>query len=320
MSLFRKVFVSICSLSLVSLLSACVVKTPVLFDPQGPIGAQEKDLLILAVKLMLIVIIPVIILVFAFAIRYRASSKKAKYDPDFSHSVALEVFWWSIPIIIIVILATITWKTTHELDPYQPIGTAQQRQEAVKIQVIALPGQWLFIYPQYHIATMKEIAFPISTPVDFYITSDAAMNSFQIPQLGGQIYAMAGMQTKLHLIADKAADYAGRSVSFSGPGFTGMTFTAKALAAPADFQAWVKKIQGANHPLTQEEYNAWVHPTPNPTGPDSLIIEAKAREFSSLPAGCFFGDVIMGYLHDAHGNKVGMSMPGMNAQTFCDQK
>ena len=42
---------------------------------------------------------------------------------------------------------------------------------------------------------------------EFLITADAPMNSFQIPQLAGQIYAMAGMQTKLHVLANKVGDF-----------------------------------------------------------------------------------------------------------------
>lgn len=289
----RFVFV-LCSLGLILLLSSC--KDVVLLNPQGPIGAYEKDLMFRALLLMFIVVIPTIIAVFVIARRYRASNTKAKYDPSFGHSVWLELFWWSIPIIIIVFLALLTWRTTHELDPYQKLAlssdspyakylpddvknnSAQVATKAIRIDVVALPWRWLFIYPDYGIATIDYIEFPARTPINFKITSDglvpafldhngiqvnspinntwarntngaviikghdAPMNSFQIPQLGGQIYAMAGMQTKLHLMANEIGTYGGRSVSFSGAGFSGMTFVANAVS-DADFQKWVKNVK-----------------------------------------------------------------------------
>lgn len=221
-----------------AMLSACQM---VVMDPMGVIAADEKRLLVTAVLLMLIIVLPVIILTFVIARRYRASNTRATYRPDFTHSVWLEAVWWAIPIIIIAILATITWKSTHKLDPYRPLESPVK---PLTIQVIALPWRWLFIYPDQNIATLNEVTFPAHTPINFLITADAPMNSFQIQQLGGQIYAMSGMQTKLHLMADEVRDYDGRSVSFSGEGFTDMTFIAHAIA-PKDFDAWVEKIKGS---------------------------------------------------------------------------
>ncbi|MDP1200191.1 cytochrome o ubiquinol oxidase subunit II, partial [Klebsiella pneumoniae] len=88
------------------------------------------------------------------------------------------------------------------------------------------------------IATVNEIQFPENTPLNFRITSDAVMNSFFIPALGGQIYAMAGMQTRLHLIANEKAEMEGISANYSGAGFTGMKFKAISTSQE-DFNAWV---------------------------------------------------------------------------------
>lgn len=311
----------------VLLMAGC--STPVLFDPQGPIGAQEKHLLFVALGLMLIVIVPVIILTFVFAFRYRASSKKAKYDPKFTHSWKLEAFWWAVPVVIIAILAAITWKTTHQLDPYKPIGTHKQREQAVEVQVVALPGNWLFIYPQYGIATIREVAFIKGVPVDFYISADAAMNSFQIPALGGQIYSMAGMQTKMHYIADHVGTYQGRSVSFSGPGFDDMRFVAKSMTVE-QFKKWRENIQNLRpvHDLTMSEFNKLAAPLQSPevtlkdrakhTGidqtsaiPGQRIAKFMGKSidgdafamFNKIPGGCFYGKIVMKYLfkQDADG-------------------
>jgi cytochrome o ubiquinol oxidase subunit 2 len=183
------------------MLSGCNM---VLMNPKGAIGVEQRTLIITAIALMLIVVVPVIFMAFAFAWKYRASNKDAKYSPNWSHSNKIEAVVWTIPIIIIAILGTITWKTTHELDPFKPIVTDKK---PMTIEVVSLDWKWLFIYPEQGIATVNELAFPKDVPVEFKITSNSVMNSFFIPQLGGQIYAMAGMQTKLHLIGNEAGKY-----------------------------------------------------------------------------------------------------------------
>ena len=191
-------------LSLSLLLNGC--NNLVLLNPKGIIAADEKHILIFSVLLMLLIVIPVIFMVFAIAWRYRASNEKAKYEPEWSHSTLLEVIWWSIPCVIIGILGAITWTSTHRLDPYQALNHPAK---PITIQAISLEWKWLFIYPEQNIASINYIQFPVDVPVRFLISAEGPMNSFQIPQLAGQIYAMAGMKTKLHLIANAPGEYRG---------------------------------------------------------------------------------------------------------------
>lgn len=277
----RHVLLSIVTLGSIALLTAC--NTPMILDPKGMIAAHEKQLMIDALLLMLTIVVPVIILTLLIARKYRASNTKAKYSPNWAHGTALEAGWWILPIIIISVLGTMTWRTTHELDPYKPLDVPGAG-KPVTIQVIALDWKWLFIYPDQNIATINYIDFPVNTPVNFLITSDAPMNSFQIPQLGGQIYAMAGMQTKLHLIANAPGDYKGRSVSFSGEGFTGMTFIAHA-GTQQEFDAWVKSVKASKNTLDMNTYNQLVQPSEN--NPVML--------FSSVTNN-LFANVIMKYM------------------------
>lgn len=210
-----------------------------LLNPQGAIGEQEKTLILLALGLMLLVVIPVMVLTLVFAWRYRAGNTRATYAPRWAHSTGIEVVVWSIPCVIIIFLAVLIWRTTHSLDPYRPL---ESNVRPVRVEVVALNWKWLFIYPDYGIASVNQLEIPVDTPVDFKLTSQSMMNSFFIPQLGSQIYAMAGMQTQLHLIANAPGTYAGLSSAFSGPGFSDMHFQAVAVA-PADFDAWVRTVK-----------------------------------------------------------------------------
>jgi cytochrome o ubiquinol oxidase subunit 2 len=202
---------------------------------------------------MLTVVLPVILLTFAFAWRYRASNTKAKYLPNWQHSTTLELIWWTIPCLIVAYLGAVTWISSHHLDPYRPL--AVKNNKVLTIQAIALEWKWLFIYPEQNIATVNYLEIPTGVPVRFLITSEGPMNSLQIPQLGGQIYAMAGMQTQLHLIADFPGDYRGISANFSGDGFSDMKFMLHA-GSQADFDHWVKTAKKAPEKLT---LNAYMH-------------------------------------------------------------
>ena len=226
-------------------------------EPKGMIGIKEKDLIITASVLMLIVVIPVFILTGFFAWRYSEKNGKGKHTPDWEHNYIAEYCWWGVPLIIIIILAVITWKSSHELSPFKPIENGKK---PLSIKVVALNWKWLFIYPEQGIATINYVKFPEKTPINFEITADAPMNSFWIPQLGGQIYAMPAMRTKLHLIAQEVGTYRGASANLSGSGFAGMNFSA-VVTTEAAFNQWVQQVRSSSPTLGVEQYEALVAPS-----------------------------------------------------------
>ncbi len=231
-------------------------------DPKGPVGAGEKDLIILSVLLMLIPVIPVIGMTLWFAFRYRASNTKATYAPDFEHSNRIEAVVWAIPCLIILALGAVTWVSTHTLDPRKALAatSGQANVKPVEVEVVSLDWKWLFIYPEYGVASVNEMALPVGTPVHFKLTSQTVMNSFFIPQLGSQIYTMTGMETQLNLRADEAGTYDGVSANYSGHGFAGMKFAARAVSQ-ADFDAWVAKAKASGTVLDTAGYASLVKPT-----------------------------------------------------------
>ncbi|WP_206538887.1 ubiquinol oxidase subunit II [Legionella norrlandica] len=249
--------------------------------PRGQIAATELKLIIFSIKLMLIVVIPVIFMACWFGWRYREGSNR-KYTPEWNHSTILEIVWWTIPCIIILILGTVTWKTTHSLDPYKPIDS---QTKPVSVEVVSLDWKWLFIYPEYQIATLNYLKIPTDTPVNFKITAASPMNSFVIPQLGGQIYAMTGMTTQLHLIADTPGNYRGLATNYTGIGFAEMSFNTE-VTSHEDFTRWVNSIKQSHDQLTSSVF--W----------DQLVpksINDPVRHFGSVDAG-LFDSIIMHYM------------------------
>jgi cytochrome o ubiquinol oxidase subunit II len=230
----------------------CDIRHAVLLDPKGPISLAQRDLLFDAFCVMLIVVIPVFVMAFLFARRYRASNTKAAYTPNWSYSGRIDAVVWLIPAVIVVALGTLLWRTTHKLDPYRPIDTAVA---PLEVQVVAQDWKWLFIYPEQGIAVVNQLAFPSGRPLSLRITSDTAMNSFYIPALGGQIYAMAGMETRLHLLADAPGTFTGRNTQYTGDGFPEQHFKAIAMT-PEEFDAWIAKARQAPAKLDAATYPA----------------------------------------------------------------
>lgn len=250
-----------------------------LLDPKGSIGVQEKELIITALLLMLIVVIPVILMTIYFAYRYRESNTGEEYAPDWSHSTKIEVVVWTIPIIIIAILAAITWRSTHELEPSKPI---ESDVKPITIEVVSLDWKWLFIYPEENIATVNYVAFPKDVPVQFKLTSDNIMNAFFIPRLGTQIYAMPGMVTKLNLIANHTGDYKGFASNYSGEGFSQMKFTASAMEDRTAFLNWVQQVKASPDRIEDwEQFRSLASPT----------VAEPVKLFSSVPP-FLFTDVV----------------------------
>jgi cytochrome o ubiquinol oxidase subunit 2 len=228
-----------------------------LLEPRGPIAEKERNLIIFAAILSLFVVVPVFSMTIFIAWKYRESNTKATYSPEFDKSRVFETIWWVLPTVLITILSVVAWNSSHALDPYKPLVSSVQ---PIDVQVVALDWKWLFIYPQQNIASVNLLEIPVNTPINFEITSDAPMNSFWIPQLSGQIYAMPGMSTQLHLAASKPGAYNGYSSNISGIGFAGMTFTT-AATSPADFSNWVGKTDRETSHLTLASYKQLAKPS-----------------------------------------------------------
>jgi cytochrome o ubiquinol oxidase subunit II len=225
-------------------------------DPQGPIGAAERTILLNATSIMLAVIIPVIVLALAIAWWFRAGNSKAKYLPDWSYSGPVELVVWSIPALVITFLGGIAWISSHDLDPPKPIPSLVR---PLEVQVVALDWKWLFVFPEQGVASVNTLVVPTGAPLHFSITSGSVMNSFFIPQLGSQIYAMAGTVTQLELRADVPGTYSGLSAQFSGEGFSDMRFDVQAVPQ-AEFETWLGKVRSGGGTLDTATYRALARP------------------------------------------------------------
>jgi cytochrome o ubiquinol oxidase subunit 2 len=230
--------------------------TVAVLQPVGPIAHNERNLIIFCSIISAVIVIPVFGMLWYIAWHYREQNHKAKYSPDLEGSKIAETIWWVVPSLIIMVISIATWKSSYALDPFKVI---QSSKPTLHVQVVALDWKWLFIYPGQNVASVNEAAIPVNTPVDFELTSDAVMSSFWDPQLGGQMYAMPGMDTQLNLEANQFGSFSGRSANINGSGFAHMTFAIKSVTDKG-FNSWVTSARHAKNQLSYAGYSSLAKP------------------------------------------------------------
>ncbi|MAX00093.1 MAG: cytochrome ubiquinol oxidase subunit II [Sphingomonas sp.] len=274
---------SLLLLLLAAPLSACA-HTPSFFQAAGPVAAEQRDLFWIVTALLMLVVLPVFIGLPYVLWRFRQGNRQSDYRPTWDFSWKLEWLVWGVPVVVVAILGVVLWTTTHRLDPYKRLPGKSE----VRVQAVALDWKWLFIYPDQHIATVNRLVIPVGRPVHIDLTSDTVMQSLMIPQLGGQIYAMAGMRTQLNLKADRPGSYFGENTQYNGKGFHKQNF--ETLAVPsAAFDAWAAQTAQGDRPLDRATYAR--------LSQESVI--ARPISFSAVPAG-MFDRIMRKYMYPEH--------------------
>jgi len=228
-----------------------------ILDPQGPIGAAEKTILIDSLGIMLAIVLPTIVAIFAFAFWFRASNTRASYLPNWKYSGRIELVVWSVPALTVILLGGVAWLGAHHLDPPKPI---EGPSEPLTIQAVSLDWKWLFIYPDHKVATINTLTVPAGVTLQFQLTSASVMNAFFIPELGSMIYTMNGMATRLNLRADATGTFQGLSAQFSGDGFADMHFDVH-VVSPEQFSKWAQDASNAGKSLDERSYQQIAKPS-----------------------------------------------------------
>jgi cytochrome o ubiquinol oxidase subunit 2 len=228
-----------------------------ILDPQGPIGAAEKTILIDSVGIMLAIVLPTIAAIFAFAFWFRASNTKAFHWPDWEYSGRIELVVWAIPALTVILLGGVAWIGAHQLDPARAL---EGPDKPLTIQVVSLDWKWLFIFPDQKVATINTLTVPAGVPLHFELTSSSVMNVFFIPQFGSMIYTMNGMATRLNLRADTPGTFQGLSAHFSGDGFSDMHFDVHVVPSE-QFSKWAQDASGAEKAVDQRSYEEIARPS-----------------------------------------------------------
>ena len=261
--------------------------------PLGPIAEDQKTHLIWVTGLTLIAVIPVFIILPLILFKFGRKNGKGKYRPEWAESNKLELIMWGVPIILVIFMSLRLWHSTYTLDPYREI---ESDNPTVNVQVVGLDWKWLFIYPDYGIATVGEFALPVDYPTELTLTTDTVMQSFMIQALAGQIYAMPGMTTKLNLLATEPGTMEGENTQYNGDGFVEQKFMT--LAKPVeDFESWIENVRLNSIPLTEETYNILARRTSRSEVQETLGTEQMPEKalYFSVADYEFFSKILMRY-------------------------
>jgi len=234
---------------MLSLLALAGCQQLIVLHPKGIVAEGTTSLLTGSLIIMLPIVVPTILAALIFGWWYRSSNTRAKYDPSFVESGKLELLTWSVPLLTIMLLGSVSWIGSHDLDPAKPLSG----EEPLEVQVVSLDWKWLFIYPDQNVASVNRLVIPAGVPIHFTLTSASVMNAFFVPQLGSMIYTMNGMATQLNLQADRPGTFMGLSAMFSGNGFADMHFNTEAVPM-ADFDAWAKEAGNGGPTLSSQAY------------------------------------------------------------------
>ena len=236
---------------MLALLALAACQQPLVLHPKGVVADGTTSLLVGSFVIMLPIVVPTILAALIFGWWYRSSNRRAYYEPSFVESGRIEIVTWSIPLLTIMLLGSVAWIASHDLDPAKPLSSDE---EPLNVQVVSLDWKWLFIYPDQNVASVNRLVIPAGVPIHFRLTSASVMNAFFVPQLGSMIYTMNGMATNLNLNANEAGSFMGLSAMFSGNGFSDMHFTTEAVPK-ADFDTWTKQASNGGGPtLSSQAY------------------------------------------------------------------
>lgn len=275
-------FKSLPSLAVFLALAGCSTGDYRLFHPLNQIAGVEWWSTLFEVGIMSLIIVPVTILIAVFIWRYRKSANAA-YDPSFTHSLTLEILVWGVPLIIVIICGVVSIRTIHEVDPYAPgvLAAQEVRQPPLDVDVITTDWQWLFIYPQQHVAAIDELVVPENSVVHLRLTSTAVVNDFFIPQIAPMIDVMPGMRTEDTFDTPDPGSYTGFSADFSGAGFSWMQFHTH-IVTPAGFGAWVAQAAASPVQLSYQEFTKLAQPTVNEGNKPSYFSNAASNLFDNV--------------------------------------
>jgi cytochrome o ubiquinol oxidase subunit 2 len=236
--------------AILTLLALAGCQQFIVLHPKGVVAEGTTSILTGSLIIMLPIVVPTILAALIFGWWYRSSNKRAKYDPSFVESGKIELITWSIPLLTIMLLGSVAWIGSHELDPAKPLSSKEQ---PLDVQVVSLDWKWLFIYPDQNVASVNHLVVPAGVPIRFTLTSASVWNAFFVPQLGSMIYTMNGMATQLNLQADRPGTFMGLSAMFSGNGFADMHFKTEAVPK-ADFDVWAKEAGSGGRTLSSQAY------------------------------------------------------------------
>lgn len=281
-------------------LSGCAMSTApqTMFVPQGNGSAEILSLFRPVFWVAVAVFVVVEGLLLYSIIRYRRKPQDG-IPLQIHGNTPIEIMWTIIPAIIVVGIATLTFRT-------QSILVQDEQQSTLNVTVVGHQWWWEFQYPDYGFVTANELRIPAGTQVRFTLKSADVIHSFWLPRLSGKTDVVPG---ETNILSFKALEPSKIPIRGQCAEFCGATHAMMGMWAivetPTDFNAWVKRQQA--QAVTPAGINQAAQPAGTAVGATALA-QAQASSEAQAPGATSTNN-------QAEANTVATVGPTANAST-----
>ena len=203
--------------------------------------------------------------------------RAAKYDnsdgPPIEGNIKLELIWTAVPIILILWIGTVSYKTYDQMsllesfapsvmatvdtvpgESRKPVpGDISPSDNPPPIEVHSRQWSWEFRYPEQDVSS-TELHLPVNQRARFKLTSDDVLHGFYVPAFRVKQDIIPGREIDFSFTPIREGRYRLRDSEYSGTYFASNQ-THVVVESEADFQNWLGAI--ARTPPTAAENLAY---------------------------------------------------------------
>jgi cytochrome c oxidase subunit II len=176
-------------------------------------------------------------------LRYRRRPEDDSLPNQLHTNVPLELIWFAIPQVIVVVLFLVSIQSLGEVDEEDPAP-------AITVRVQGFQWGWRFTYEELDVVVQgsagedPQIILPVDQSIAFVLTSQDVIHSFYIPQFLMKRDTIPGRENRFDVKIEEEGTYAGKCAEFCGLLHGRMNFSIRSVDASA-FDEWVSEQQGA---------------------------------------------------------------------------
>lgn len=225
------------------------------FPPQASTEAiLYDDLFSLLTAIGTFIFLGVNVAIFYNIIFYRAGRYNSSDGPPIEGNVKLEIIWTAIPLLIVLIIAVLSYQTYDRMALQGPTEIAHlpqvmdsayadtgdtATQPMTNIEVDSQQWAWVFRYPEKNL-TSTELHLPVDRRVHFKLRSQDVIHGFYIPAFRVKQDIIPGKTIDFELTPILEGKYRLRDSQYSGTYFAAMQADV-VVESQANYDRWLKE-------------------------------------------------------------------------------
>jgi cytochrome c oxidase subunit 2 len=181
-------------------------------------------------------------------IRYRSRTGQ-KEPAQFHSNVKLELAWFAVPQILVVVLflfsATVLGNIDREPSEDDPSG------ERVTVEVVGFQWGWRFNYEDAGVsvtgipADRAVATLPVDRPITLELVARDVIHSFYVPRFLTKRDLIPGRRNSIQVTIEEEGTYQGFCAEFCGLLHSRMTFQIEAVTN-SEYEAWLEEQEAAD--------------------------------------------------------------------------